>query len=235
VGWLAVLAAGTALSYLLGWWAGRPWLVPFLNVVPAWPFMYAALRRGRLDQAIARMSSWAVVLGVCATALAYWRPEATAALFLNAQPYQREMFEWIATGRGTESEPARFLPVHALHAGVFSLLSLASGSLLSMPMGAALMNYMGHYAGSLAAASQRPAVALVLAWHPWAVVRVCSFVILGVLFAGPLLARLGRFPFSLARHRGLLALAAAGLLLDVTLKALLAPVWAGWLRAAAGW
>jgi hypothetical protein len=235
VGWLAVLLAGTAGSYLLGWWLGQPWLLPAFNAAPAWPLLYAALRRGRPGQAIARLSIWALMLGACATALAFWRPETTASLFLNAESYQREMFAWVATGRGPESEPSRFVPVHGAHALLFSLLSLASGSLLSMPMGAVLMNYMGHYVGTFGAASARPGVAILLAWHPWAVVRVGSFVALGVVLAGPVLSRVGRFPFSLRRHRRLLVLASAGLLLDVALKTLLAPGWARVLRAVAGW
>ena len=62
-----------------------------------------------------------------------------------------------------------------------------------MPMGAVLMNYMGHYVGTLAAASGRPALTMVLGWHPWAVVRIVSFVALGVILSAPLLARLGGF------------------------------------------
>ena len=63
-----------------------------------------------------------------------------------------------------------------------------------MPMGAVLMNYMGHYVGTLAAAEPRVRpLTMMLAWHPWAVIRVISFVIIGVVLSAPLLSRLGRF------------------------------------------
>ena len=58
-----------------------------------------------------------------------------------------------------------------------------------------------------------------------------SFVTLGVLLAGPVLSRVGRFAFRLSDHRRALWLAAAGLLADIVLKALLAPAWQRWLRA----
>jgi len=37
-----------------------------------------------------------------------------------------------------------------------------------------LMNYMGIYVGTLAAAGARPALTMILAWHPWEVIRVIS-------------------------------------------------------------
>ena len=99
------------------------------------------------------------------------------------------MFAWVMTGRGAESTPSAFIPQQAGHAVLFSSLALATGGTLAMPMGAALMNYMGHYVGTLAAASRRPAVTALLAWHPWAVIRIVSFVVIGVVLSAPLLSR----------------------------------------------
>jgi hypothetical protein len=94
-----------------------------------------------------------------------------------------------------------------------------------MPMGAALMNYMGHYAGTLGARARSPLVALA-AWHPWALVRVASFVVLGVVLAGPLLFRVtGRRWRWKGEPTAWLVLATAGLVLDVALKAGLAQLW----------
>jgi hypothetical protein len=221
----AVIVAAVVLSYAVGWLIGTPWLVPILNTVAGYPFMVSALVRRRLGTAIARMLIWAAALALCATALAYARPHRTAHLFLNAAAYEREMLAWIATGEGREARPREFLPQHVLHAAVFSGLSLVSGSGLSMPMGAALMNYMGHYAGTLGARASSPVVA-VAAWHPWSLVRVASFVILGVVLAGPLLSRITRRGW---RWKGealaWLALATAGLVLDVALKAGIAGLW----------
>jgi hypothetical protein len=72
----------------------------------------------------------------------------TARLFLNGQRYQQEMFAWVRTGVGAEGDATRFLPQHAWHALLFCALSAATGSIASMPMGAALVHYMGQYVGA---------------------------------------------------------------------------------------
>lgn len=231
----AALVCATALSYLVAWLLAVPAVVPFLNALAGYPFMIAPVRRGQLRRAIGLMLLWAATMGVCATAIAYARPAMTARLFLNAANYEREMFAWVLTGEGREGRPSEFLPQHAAHAAIFCGLSLATGSSLSMPMGAALMNYMGHYVGALA--SRGASRWLLLAgWHPWALVRVTSYVILGVVLAGPVLFALAgrRWRWS-AEARRWSAGAVAGLVLDVLLKATLAPVWNRLLISLAGW
>ncbi len=227
--WLLVTLA-TPASYLLAWLAGVPILVPVLNTAAGFPFMVRALRRARVGRAAGLMLVWAAMMGLCASALAWRAPDLSRRLFLNAAPYEREMHAWIDTGAGAESTPREFLPQHALHAGAFAGLSFATGGLLSMPMGAALMNYMGHYVGTVAARSPTPFVAWTLAWHPWSVIRIASYVTLGVLLSAPMLARVGRFRYRLGEHRRLLALAGTGLLVDVVVKWLLAPAWSELLR-----
>src|SRR5205814_4711766 len=101
--------------------------------------------------------------------------------------------------------------------------------------GAVLMNYMGHYVGTLAGASARPALTMILGWHPWAVIRVISFVVIGVVLAAPLLSRVWNFKIEWVMSRRLLAWAAAGLLVDVMLKAALAPTWQRLLVTLVGW
>src|SRR4029077_3734733 len=124
-----------------------------------------------------------------------------------------------------ESTPSQFIPQQAGHAALFTALALASGGVLAMPMGAALMNYMGHYVGTLAAVSRRPIAIMVLAWHPWAVIRVISFVVIGVVRSAPLLSRVFRFRIDWPTGRRLAIWACAGLVTDVLLKTLLAPAW----------
>ncbi len=232
---MLLIAAGTWVSYGLAWWLAVPLAVPILNTAAAFPFLYAALRAGRLARAVAWMLVWAAAMAVAATAVSYWAPDEAGRLFLHGAAYRAEMFEWVRTGLGRESNPARFLPQHAWHAGLFALLALASGGLLAMPMGAVLMNYMGAYVGGLAAESSRPLATALLAWSPWALLRVVSFVILGVALAAPLLARVGRSPFEPRRARPWLLAAAGGLVLDVVLKWRLAPLWRRWLSGLVGW
>jgi len=89
--------------------------------------------------------------------------------------------------------------------------------------------------GALGAASVHPWKAMLLAWVPWAVIRIASFVTLGVVLSGPMLARQDRFPYRLRDQRRWIWLGFAGLLADVVLKWALAPSWREMIRAAAGW
>ena len=230
---LIVLA--TLLSYAVGWAIGIPILLPILNTLASFPFMVLALRRGDLRLAVARMLIWALTMGVVATLGSYRWPAQTGALFLRGETYRAEMFTWVATGQGAESNPSQFIPQQIGHAALFSGLALATGGAAAMPMGAVLMNYMGHYVGTLAETSAQPALTLLLAWHPWAVVRVISFVVIGVVFSAPLLSRILKFPVEWNAARPFLVWAGVGLVLDVLLKTLLAPTWQRLLLRSVGW
>jgi hypothetical protein len=141
----------------------------------------------------------------------------------------------VLTGRGPESTPSVFIPQQLGHAAMFAGLALATGGALAMPMGAVLMNYMGHYVGTLGETSAHPALTVLLAWHPWAVIRVISFVTIGVVLSAPLLSRIAKFRVDWNRARLLLVWAGAGLVLDVVLKTLLAPTWQRLLLRSVGW
>jgi len=233
---MMAIVLATVLSYAVGWLAGKPGLVPLLNTLASFPFMVAALRRKRVGLAIARMLVWAVTMGVCATAMSYVWPLPTNRLFLRGADYRNEMFEWVRTGNGAESTPSVFIPAQARDAAVFSVAALATGGVVAMPMGAVLMNQMGHYVGALGAWSAHPAVTMILGWHPWAVIRVASFVVIGVVLSIPVLSRLFGFATDWrSAARRYLPWAAGGLIVDIVLKALLAPVWQRLLLRIVGW
>jgi len=230
-----VIVAATVASYALGWAIGIPILVPILNTLASFPFMVLALKRGDLRLAVFRMLVWALAMGVTATLLSYARPAQTGLLFLHGPSYRAEMFTWVLTGRGPESTPSQFIPQQVGHARIFSGLALATGGVLAMPMGAVLMNYMGHYVGTLANSSARPALTMVLAWHPWAVIRILSFVVIGVVLSAPVLSRIGKLRVDWNAARPLLAWAGAGLVADIVLKTALAPAWQRLLLRVVGW
>ena len=230
--WIVV---ATVVSYAIAWAAGVPLLVPVFNTLAAFPFMVFALSRGDVRLAVARMLVWALALAACATLLSYARPSRTDALFLRGASYRAEMFGWVLTGRGEESEPSRFIPQQVMHTAVFVALAIASGGVLALAMGAVLMNYMGHYVGSLAAASAHPLATVALGWHPWAVIRIVSFVTIGVVLSAPVLSWVGGFRVDRPAARQLLAWAGAGLIADVVLKWLLAPAWQRLLLRVVGW
>ena len=231
----ALIVALTVLSYALGWLLDIPILIPILNVAASYPFMILALKRGDLRLAIARMLLWALTMGLCAMLLSCARPAATDALFLRGETYRVEMFAWVMTGAGAESRPSIFIPQQILQTVVFVSLALVTGGALAMTMGAALMNYMGHYVGALAANSRHPGLTMLLAWHPWSVIRIVSFVVLGVVLSVPLVSRMTGVAIDRRAARTFAIAACAGLAADLVLKAALAPSWQRLLLRVVGW
>lgn len=221
----------TALSYPLGLAIGVAWLLPILNVAPAYAAMVRRLGRGEPREAVTLMLAWAVALAVCGTASFTLWPSPPDALVLNGPAYRDEMLRWIRTGEGREGEWRSFLPQHVGHLAAFVLLSLATASAASMVMGAALMNFMGFYVASLARAGVPAFTVVLFGWQPWALCRVAAFVVLGVVLADPLLARLQgrRRTWPMRPYIVAAAVLIAG---DWLLKALLAPAWGRVLRAA---
>lgn len=228
--WIVLLVA-TPLLTALGYASGMPWLLPLLQLIPAYPVMFQELRRERPGSAALKMLFWALLIAVTIEILAVYAPQRGEASVLRGSAYRDEMIAWIRTGIGPESSWRQFLPEHAFHLALFILLSLASGSLLSLLLGAILMNYMSYYVGSLIGIARVPSLALLAGWPPWAILRVASFVLLGVVLAGPALRRFAGVPFRWDERRIWLVLAGSGLLLDVLLKMLLAPRWSVLLRS----
>ena len=66
-------------------------------------------------------------------------------------------------------------------------------------------------------------------------IRIVSFVILGVLLSMPVLSKLYRFRVDWRAARPMFAIALAGLVVDAALKALLAPAWQRLLLRVVGW
>lgn len=195
---------------------------PLLLAVPGWIPFRRALRRGSRRRAAAWVGAWALTLAVGLPPLGRAVPDGGARLFPGASAYAQAMLQWVRTGSGCEGEPACFLPQHALHAAVFAAATLATAGLAGLVFAAVLFGWMGAYAAALGTAAGRPALAVLLAWHPWAVIRVAAYLALGVALAEPL-ARRG-LPTLPGRARWLAA-GLAGLLLDVLLKATLAEAW----------
>ncbi len=181
-------------------------------------------------RAFAAMLFWALCLGiVMVTACVYYTDQAARSIFHGTE-YAAEMFHWIHTGEGAEGNPVLFVPVHLLHFVIFALLSILTASLLSLLMGALLMNYMSFYVGSVILASNDRLLAALMAWHPWSVIRVASFVILGVILAEPTICRIQKRDYEYASIRRYFWMALHGLVIDILMKSFLAPWWGLQLR-----
>jgi hypothetical protein len=224
------LLVASALSTAIGFWSSNQYLLPVLNILVPFPVMYSLLVDEKRKRALATMLFWALCTGVITTWAVVHFPEHAKASIFHGEAYKQEMFHWIRTGEGAEGNPARFVPQHLLHFIVFCILSALSAGFLSLLMGAVLMNYMSFYVGSVIAASADPLLASLMGWHPWSVIRVASFVILGVLIAEPTICRIVKRDYNYSEIRPYFWAAITGIALDVLIKALLAPWWGLTLR-----
>jgi hypothetical protein len=225
VTWPLLLTPFLPLLVLL---PGGSWALPLLAPMTLYPPFRERVGEGDHYRAWILGIVWAFLLSAGVIVLVLWLPEAARAGILHGEAYRQEMFGWIATGSGKENEPAVFIPEHLLHLAVFILLTWASGGYLGLVLGAFLTAYMSYFVGSYAAASGHPFLGSVAAWVPWSVLRVCAFVLLGTLFARPLLVR-RLWPFGRREYR-LMALALSGILGDILIKSVFAPAYGELLR-----
>lgn len=219
------------LTPLLPWLVALPygqWLLPLVAPLPLYPAFALRVRERHYGSAWRVAMAWAALLSLGVIILVAVNPALAARGILHGPAYREEMAGWVVRGVGKEVTPSAFIPEHLLHLGAFVVLTLLSGGYLGLVLGAFLTAYMSFFVGSLAVQSSRPVVAALAAWVPWSVIRVMSFVLLGVLLARPLLLR-RRWPYG-RREAWLFAVGFAGIAADIALKTALAPRWGLLLR-----
>lgn len=227
--WLVLSAPLTALVPFA---TGLRWSAPLIAGSLAWWFLVREPDRSR-PRVVGWLLLWAAALSLSFVGLTALFPETAARAIPHARRYWNEMQPWLQTGVGVESTPSAFVPQHLLHLAGFALLSVATAGWGGLVLGAYLLGYMSFYVGMTASLAASPLVAVVLAWHPWSLLRVAAFVLLGVSLSRVLLERRGRHAWWQAERRRLV-LAAALWGADLGLKALLAPQWPSLLRRLAG-
>jgi hypothetical protein len=220
--WAPVLMmALTAGATVLGLWLKWSWSLPILQAAVAWPFFAASCSRGGVLRAAARILVFAAVAGsVVTAAVAAAEPDHYNSAVPRGAAYRDEMFSFIRSGglSGEEATPSQFLPMHALHCGVFALLCAATAGFGGLVLGAFLLDYMSYYVGALLyEASQHGEFwkTALCSWAPYAVIRVIAYAVLGagivVILYGPTTSR------RTARNAILVGIALA--VVDVVLKA----------------
>ncbi len=176
---------------------------------------------------------WAFTHSAAIVGLSMWSPQQAGLVIPHAPEYWAEMVPYVARGEGIESDPSRFIPLHLLHLLGFSVLSAISAGLAGLVLGAYLTGYMSYYVAQVGLHASHPLIATALAWHPWAVIRVVSFILLGVS-----LSRLWSKRSAIGEwwrtERAPIALALALWVGDLILKSALAPWWSGVLRSVGG-
>ena len=215
----------------------NPVLFAILPVAPlAWVY-YRAVAAGAASRALLLAAAWAVPLSISTIAASAASPDAGLRGVWHAVAFRDEMLRWIATGAGAEGNIRLFLPRVLTEYVLVLVLSAVSAGAAALLLGGLLLGYMNVYVGWVVAnadpATPPLAVALV-AWPPWSVSRVVSFVLAGTaaaLWGYPRIYARGSARTPVAR---LLAASVAFLCLDIFLKWWLAPIWRDWLRALLG-
>lgn len=87
-----------------------------------------------------------------------------------------------------------------------------------------MVNYMSFYASQLIINSKNKIIAIIWGWPFWSLMRVFSFVILGVLLSEFLLSLIKRKKPKIGEEKALLLMAISGLFLDIVSKAIFAPL-----------
>ncbi len=108
---------------------------------------------------------------------------------LRGEPYRREMYSWISTGRGAEGDPSLFILPKIREIAVFSVLSFVSAGFLGLFLGSFLLNYMNYYVGCLLL-DVKPGylwAPVLFGWPIYAVLRVPGYVALGIVMSKPLI------------------------------------------------
>ncbi|HSR51171.1 MAG TPA: hypothetical protein VLV83_10115 [Acidobacteriota bacterium] len=227
VAWLLLT---TPAAMLAGLWLGSVWL-PLLQAAFFYPLFAGRLFQSRWRSAAGLALAWAAWTAVLAGGLSFWAPDWSGDSILHARAYQEEMFTWVETGRGAEGDIRLFLPQHALHLGLFALLCLVSAGFLGLMLGAALMNYMSFYVGTLLHHALHTDVVLMMAWPPWAMCRVAGFILIACVLSAWTARRTGLAAVDLAPLPGTLAAGLSLIVADVLLKWWLAGYWQPMLKA----
>lgn len=211
---------------------GQPVLMPIITALPAILVFADRIHAGRLGAALGLMVLWATASSASVILITQWDPTGAEAAIWRGAAYRDEMFTWIRTGIGAEGSPRLYLPQHALHYGVFLVLSALTAGLAGLLLGAILLNYMSFYVGSLFlndAGADSTWTLVLMGWPIWSILRVIGFIAGGVAMAWlfqSAIRRLrdkpGRWPGQASHY---LSLSLALIILDALLKALLASHW----------
>jgi hypothetical protein len=205
------------VGFRIGWRSRSRIGLPLIQAVIGGLAFVAAWSAAGPGRAAIAVLAWSIGTSMVAIPAFRADPVATDARVAHAVPYRAEMRAWLATGRGPEATPARTAGRHVAELGAYVIVGIASMNLLSIAMGAVLLNYMNAWVASLLGAARRPWTVRLLAWNAWSVVRVAAYVVIGVAAAWPLASRTA-FAVPWSAVRPLAVAGAIGVALDLALK-----------------
>ncbi len=211
---------GGVVGFRIGWRSGGKLLLPLVQGLFGFVLFAVSWRAGgAIDGALA-VVGWA--LGNSLVSIRAFRQERQGIdrRVIGARAYREWMMVWLRTGRGPESEPFATAGRHVAALLLFVAAATVSANLLSLVLGAMLLNAMNAYVAALLVSARRIWRVRLLAWNGWSLVRVAAYVMLGSACAAPLAATIG-YPARPGELRLLLLAGAAGVLLDLVLKLIL--------------
>ena len=210
------LVCGT-LGFRLGWRSARPSLLPLIQGLFGWIAFATAWRAGGAVAGALAVGAWAA--GTTLYALPVFAGESglTDTRVWRARAYRVQMLDWLRTGRGPESRPWATAREHLVELVVYLTSAVLTANLVSIMLGAVLLNYMNAYVARLPVAGRRIWIVRLLAWNVWSLIRVAAYVMLGSAAAAPL-ASLAGYPSPPVQVERLLWSGGAAAVLDLLLK-----------------
>ncbi|HXV75529.1 MAG TPA: hypothetical protein VD788_04360 [Candidatus Polarisedimenticolaceae bacterium] len=219
--YLAVIGLLCGLfGFRVGWRTKLPALLPLVQGLVGFVAFATAWRAGGAIASAVAVGGWAI--GTTLLSLyVFARDETIDDRVIGARRYRE--FRFAALTSPTGRAPWSWSRL-ARDAGVTLLFAVAAATtvnLVSLVIGAALLNTMNAWVAVLLRSMHGGWIVRLLVWDGWNLVRATSLVMLGSGLAAPLAARLG-YPAPWYEVRWLLGVGGIGLVLGPVLRLLLA-------------
>ena len=208
------------VGFRLGWRTGQRIALPTVQGLLGFLAFAASWRAGGPFFGTLAVGGWAVGTSLISIPVFKSERQRIDEIVVRARAYRESMLAWLRSGRGPEAEPLATARAHLWELGLYLLAAVISANLLSLVLGAVLLNYMNAYVAALLLAARDRWRVRLLAWNSWILVRVAAYVLLGSACAAPLAGYLGH-PAPGWQVRWLLAVGGMGVALDLVLKLLL--------------
>lgn len=212
----------TSAAVLLSRWIQSRVALPVLTAIAGY-FPFAMEAQVSFARGFLILVLWTLLLSALILWFSRREPERMERLIWRSSEYSDSMMRWIETGELPEGSARQVIFFHLKQTVLYCVLAFLSLNFLALVLGSALLNYMNFYVAQLSRRSSRAGSALWMGWNPWSVIRVLTFLYLGMVVSAPTMWLLFAIPWSLSAV--LLLPAVAGLLLDLFLKMTLARRW----------
>lgn len=223
----------TIFAVIFGFFLGaliHPSLMILFTVFPFYLIYHNYIIEQQYDKALYHSFIWTLTIAIEVILLTIFFPNIAKLAIINGENYKEEMFNWIKTGIGAESNPSLFIPTHITHYSIFVITCLISMSLIGIIFGAYLMNYMDYYVGMLFLNIKNPSlinylILSLIAWPIWAIIRVIGYLFTGTALAIPLTTKIYNQPLQKDVIKKYLLIGVTLIILDMIIKSFLAPIY----------